>query len=72
MVLRLRSPLQEGWSVGIVDIKTSKAATAWIVAFAGVFAGLAGVVYKLRKDIQEAKSSPLLEKEDSQEDQALS
>ena len=57
---------------GIVDIKTSKAATAWIVAFAGVFAGLAGVVYKLRKDIQEAKSSPLLEKEDSQEDQALS
>jgi len=57
---------------GIVDVHTSKAATFWIVAFALVFAGLAGVVFKLRKQIEESKRSPLLEKEDSQEDSPLS
>ncbi|KAL7536671.1 hypothetical protein ACHAXR_009420 [Thalassiosira sp. AJA248-18] len=56
---------------GVVEMSTSKAATFWIVAFAMVFIGLAGVIYKLREQVEEAKKSPLLTKEDSQEDQAL-
>lgn len=55
---------------GIVDVKyTSKTATFFVVAFAAIFIGLAGVVFNLKKKIDEAKKSPLLEKEDSQEDQ---
>ena len=56
---------------GIVEIKTSKLATFFVVAFAAVFAGLASLVFKLRKEIDDAKQSPLLEKEDSQEDAPL-
>ena len=54
---------------GIVEIKSNKTATFFIFAFMCVFIGMAGIVYKLREQIREAKSSPLLEKEDSQEDQ---
>ena len=56
---------------GIVDMKSSKLATFFIFAFAAVFIGMAGMVYKLHKQIEEAKTSPLLEKEDSQEDRSL-
>ena len=48
---------------GVVDMSTSKTATFFIVAFAGVFIGLAGVVYKLHKQIQGVKASPLLDGE---------
>lgn len=57
-------------SNGIVEMKSSATFTAFIVAFAGAFIGLAGIVFKLQKQIKEAKTSPLLE-EDSQEDTAL-
>lgn len=53
---------------GIVEIKSNKVATFFVFAFMMVFIGMAGIVYKLRDQIREAKSSPLLEKEDSQED----
>jgi len=53
---------------GIVEIKSNKIATFFVFAFMMVFIGMAGIVYKLRDQIREAKSSPLLEKEDSQED----
>lgn len=56
---------------GILEVKSSKTATAFIVLFAFAFIGLAGFVYKLQKQVTEAKKSPLLTKEDSQEDQAL-
>jgi len=55
---------------GVVDTssRASGAATLFLVFFAAVFAGLAGVVYNLKKKIESAKDSPLLTKEDSQED----
>lgn len=56
---------------GIIEMHSSKTATFFIVAFAAMFIGLAGIVYKLQDQIKEAKKSPLLTKEDSQEDQAL-
>lgn len=58
---------------GVVEKKMSSGdwATIFIVAFAAAFAGLAGVVYKLRKRMIEANKSPLLEREDSQEDSPL-
>lgn len=46
---------------GVVEMKSSKAVTAVIIGFAGVFIGLAGVVYKLTKQVQEARSTPLLD-----------
>lgn len=52
-------------------MKSSKLATFFVFAFAAVFIGMAGMVYKLHKQIEEAKTSPLLEKEDSQEDRSL-
>jgi len=48
---------------GVVDMSTSKTATFFIVAFAGLFIGLAGVVYKLHKQIKGVKASPLLDGE---------
>lgn len=56
---------------GILEVKSNKTASFFIFMFAAAFIGLAGVVYKLRDQIKEAKASPLLEKEDSQEDTAL-
>lgn len=54
---------------GIVEMNNSKTATFFIIAFMGAFVGLAGIVYRLKKQIDEAKRSPLLTKEDSLEDQ---
>ena len=56
---------------GIIEMHSSKTATFFIVAFAALFIGLAGVVYKMRDQIMEAKKNPLLTEEDSQEDQVL-
>mmetsp|Transcript_47594 Transcript_47594/g.101142 ORF Transcript_47594/g.101142 Transcript_47594/m.101142 type:complete len:430 (-) Transcript_47594:163-1452(-) len=57
---------------GIVDTpKASGAATFFVVLFAGVFIGLAGMVYRLREQIKRAGDGPLLEKEDSQEDKPV-
>lgn len=65
------SGIQFTKSNGVVEITTSKSATFFAVAFAAVFMGLVGIVYRLRKDLEEARKSPLLEKEDSQEDQPV-
>lgn len=56
---------------GIVNSKSSGWATFFICLFAGAFIGLAGVVYKLHKQVVAARRTPLLEKEDSQEDQPV-
>lgn len=56
---------------GVIEMKSSKTASFFIFMFAASFIGLAGVVFKLHKDIKDAKRSPLLEREDSQEDQDL-
>lgn len=56
---------------GTVAVKSSGWATFFICAFAGAFIGLAGVVYKLQKQVEAARRTPLLEREDSQEDKAV-
>ena len=46
---------------GMVDTSTSKLATFFIVAFAAVCVGLAGFVYKLKKQVDQARATPLLD-----------
>ena len=53
---------------GILNVKSSGWATFFICLFAGAFVGLAGVVYKLHKQVEAARRTPLLE---SKEDQAV-
>lgn len=53
---------------GIVHVTTSKAATFWAVVFGFACVGLAAFAFQLKKKVEEAQRSPLLEKEDSQED----